>query len=338
MSRRARAVFFLLAAAMFLWLISRVGAGRLAADTLAAGWMLVPIVALYGVVCTLSAYSWQIIMSDEPGRPPFRVTLATYVSGLAINFVTPMVNAGGEPYKIAALAPYLGATRATGSVILHAMLKLMGFSLVWCTALVLGLWLLPHRPGLVAAQAGALVILAALALSLLLAHRHGGLERLLDLLRRVPGLRRAASGLERRRSMLIGLDHQITAFYRRDPARFWRALALQYASRCVFMLEFVLIAASLGLHLGYVQAFAIGGLEQLATNLVFFVPFELGTREGAHYLLWGWLGFDPALGVFAAVVDRVRDLLWIATGLLLIWFADRRRAPAGAVGVAREAA
>ncbi len=338
MSRRARAVLFLLAAAMFTWLISRVGVGRLVADALTAGWMFVPIVLLYGAVCTLSAYAWQIIMSDEPGRPPFRVTLATYLSGLAINFVTPMVNAGGEPYKIAALAPYLGVARATGSVILHTMLKVMGFLLVWCTALLLGLWLLPHRPGLVATQVGALVLVTGLALLLFFAHRNGGLERLLDLVRRLPGLRRVACALERRRSVVIGLDRQIMEFYRHDPVRFWWALALQYASRSVFMLEFVLIAASLGLHLGYLQAFVIGGLEQLATNLVFFVPFELGTREGANYLLWGWLGFDPAVGVFAAVVDRVRDLLWIAAGLLLIWFADRRRAPAGAVGAVEEIA
>ena len=56
----------------------------------------------------------------------------------------------------------------------------------------------------------------------------------------------------------------------------------------------------------------------------FFVPFELGTKEGAHYLLFGLLGLDPALGVYTAMVSRARDLVWIAFGLSLVWFSGSR--------------
>lgn len=323
---------------MFAWLVSRVGLERLWSDATSAGWMFVPIVLLYGVVCALSAAAWQMILADEAGRPPYHVTLATYLGGLSINFLTPMVNAGGEPYKVAALAPYLGVTRATGAVILHTMLKAMSFLMVWATALVLGLWLLPHRLPFIALEATGLALVGILAAILFTAHRRGGLEFLLDLLHRVPLLRRAGRAWERHRPALARLDRQITDFYHRDPSRFRRALALQYASRAVLMVEFCLIAAALGLRLGYVQAFVIGGLEQLATNLAFFVPFELGTREAMSYLLWGWLGFDPAVGVFAAVVSRVRDLLWIGIGLLLIWVGGRSTARAGSVRAAGDAA
>ncbi len=323
---------------MFAWLVSRVGLERLWSDATAAGWMFIPIVVLYGMVCALSAGAWQMILADEAGRPPYHVTLATYLGGLSINFLTPMVNAGGEPYKVAALAPYLGVARATGAVILHTMLKAMSFLLVWATALVLGLWLLPHRLPFIALEATGLALVGILAAIVFTAHRRGGLEFLLDLLHRVPLLTRAARAWERHRPALARLDRQITDFYHRDPGRFRRALALQYASRAVLMLEFCLIAAALGLRLGYVQAFVIGGLEQLATNLAFFVPFELGTREAMSYLLWGWLGFDPAVGVFAAVVSRVRDLLWIGVGLLLIWVGGRSTARAGSVRAAGDAA
>jgi len=296
--------------------------------------MFVPIVLLYGLVCSLSAAAWQMILADEPERPPYHVTLATYLGGLSINFLTPMVNAGGEPYKVAALAPYLGFARATGAVILHTMLKATSFLIVWATALVLGLWLLPHRWPFIALETAALALVGLLGALLFTAHRHGGLEFLLDLLHRVPLLRRAGRAWEHHRPSLARLDRQIADFYRRAPGRFWRALALQYASRALLMLEFCLIAAALGLRLGYLQAFVIGGLEQLATNLAFFVPFELGTREAMSYLLWGWLGFDPAVGVFAAVVGRVRDFLWIGIGLLLILVGRRSTARAGAIRTA----
>ena len=96
-------------------------------------------------------------------------------------------------------------------------------------------------------------------------------------------------------------------------------MGLEYLSRCIFMVELVLIAASLGVHLGYLRAFAIGGLEALLGNVLFFVPFELGAREGSYYVLFGLFGLDPQLGVYTSIVSRLRDFTWIGVGLGLIW-------------------
>jgi hypothetical protein len=80
----------------------------------------------------------------------------------------------------------------------------------------------------------------------------------------------------------------------------------------------VLIAASLGVRLGYLRAFAIGGLEALMGNLLFFVPFELGAREGSYLALFSLFGMDPQLGLYTSIVSRVRDFVWIGLGLLLM--------------------
>jgi hypothetical protein len=85
------------------------------------------------------------------------------------------------------------------------------------------------------------------------------------------------------------------------------------------MLEIVWIVASLGYHLGYPRAFTIGGLEAIAGNVLFLVPFELGAREGAYYVLFHLFGLDPQLGLYTSIVGRVRDFVWIAAGLMLIW-------------------
>jgi hypothetical protein len=85
------------------------------------------------------------------------------------------------------------------------------------------------------------------------------------------------------------------------------------------MLEIVLIVASLGYRISYPLAFAIGGLEAVANNVLFLVPFELGAREGAYFLLFKLFGLDPQLGMYTSIVGRVRDLAWIAGGLVLIW-------------------
>ncbi|PYO91781.1 MAG: hypothetical protein DMD62_15025 [Gemmatimonadetes bacterium] len=143
MSRTVRLALFLAGAAVFGYLVARIGIGRLAADAAATGFMFVPIVLLYAVVYACSAFAWRLTMGDS-SRPSYWRTYTISVAGGALNFLTPLINAGGEPYRIAALTPWLGRRRAAGSVILHRMLHSFAYVLVWFTAIVLAFALLPR--------------------------------------------------------------------------------------------------------------------------------------------------------------------------------------------------
>jgi hypothetical protein len=323
-SRKLQLLLFVCGSAVFAYLVARIGVGQLLADGARTGWLFVPIVLLYGVVCACNAGAWWLSMADEPSRPPYWRTYAITVASFSLNFMTPMVNVGGEPFKIAAVAPWLGLRRAAGSAVLYQMLHTLGMLLSFLTAVVLGAVLLPAHPAIRASLALTFVGLAALVLLLLTGHRHGGLERLLDLLHRIPLLDRLARRLEPKRAMLSQMDEQITGFYHRQPRRFFQAVALEYLSRSIFMIEYVLIAQGVGLSITFAQAYVIGGLSSLVQNIIFFVPFEVGTKEGSLYLVFQLLGLDPALGVYTAIVSRVRDLLWIGGGLALVWFSGRR--------------
>ena len=331
MSRRLQALLFVVGSAVFAYLVARIGVAALLADARRTGWMFVPILLLYGAVCACNAGAWWLVMAGEPSRPPFWRAWAITVASFSLNYMTPLVNVGGEPFKIAAVAPWLGLRRAAGSAVIYQMLHTLGMLLSCLTAVVLGLILLPHAPVIVALLAGAFLVLAALTLLVLTGHRRGMLASALDLLHRMPLLGRLARRLEAKRATLASMDEQITQFYHASPRRFLQALTLEYASRCLFMAEYLLIAMSVGLDIGYARAYAIGGLAQLVQNALFVVPFEAGTKEGALYLLFQLLGLDPALGVYTAIVSRVRDLAWIGVGVGLVWLSGRRRvASAGA--------
>jgi uncharacterized protein (TIRG00374 family) len=319
MSRKLQVGLFVLGVAVFSYLVAQIGAGRLAHDAAQTGWLIIPIVSLYAFVYACSARAWQLTMESDPRKPSFLRTYATLVSAGAINFLTPLINMGGDPYRIAALTPYLGTRRAAGSVILHRMLHSLAYVLVWLTALGVAFVLLPHGAAPTMLLVVTAMVLVGVIALLLFGHRRGVLEPVLDWMHRVPLVRRAAQRLERHRTLLGEVDRQITDFYHRQPRRFIQAVGLEYLSRCIFMVELLLIAASLGLHLGYFRAFAIGGLEALLGNVLFFMPFELGAREGSYYVLFGLFGLDPQLGVYTSIVSRLRDFTWIAVGLLLIW-------------------
>ena len=322
MSRRLRLGLFVAGCAVFAYLVTRIGVRTLLADAADTGWLFVPILLLYGLVYLCNAAAWWLIMADEPSRPPFWRAYAITVASFSLNFMTPIINVGGEPFKIAAAAPWLGVRRAAGSVVTYQMLHTFGMLLSFVTAVVLGALFLPSTPVVIVALAVAGVVLLGLVLLLLSGHRRGVLEHALNVLHRLPLLDRIARRLEPRRATLARMDEQITAFYHRAPRRFAQALALEYLSRCLFMAEYLLIALSVGLHIGYGKAYVIGGLTQLVQNVIFFVPFEVGTKEGTLYLLFRSLGLDPALGVYTAIVSRLRDLVWIGAGVGLVWLSS----------------
>lgn len=317
MSRRIQLALLLAGATLFALLVDRIGPARIAANAAAVGWLFVPIVLLYGVAYAGTVAAWRLTMGDGP-RPGFWRAYAITVAGFSLNYVTPMVNAGGEPFRIAALARWLGHRRAAGSVVLHKMLHSLALLLVWLTALCLALGMLPRTRAVVLPVALALTIVSALAALVLSGHERGGLVRSLELLQRLPLLGRLARSLEPRRPALAEMDQQITGFYHASPGRFWAALGLEYLSRSLWMVEYWLICHGVGIAATFAQAFLIGGVSSLLQNALFFVPYELGTKEGSLYALFKLAGLDPRAGVYTAVVSRARDLLWIAGGLGLL--------------------
>src|SRR5438477_12056422 len=178
MSRTLQIALFVLGASVFGYLVARIGVGQLLSDAGRTGFMFVPIVLLYALVYACSALAWQLTMGDS-GRPPYWRTYAVLVSAGALNFLTPVINAGGEPFRAAAVAPWLGKRRAAGSVILHRLLHSFTYVLVWLTAAVLAFPLLPPdtHPIVRVLLLVVLVLILGIIALFLFAHRRGVLER-----------------------------------------------------------------------------------------------------------------------------------------------------------------
>jgi uncharacterized protein (TIRG00374 family) len=311
-------------------LLAHTGVGTLVADARRTGRMFPVIFAAYGLVYVCNTAAWRIVLRNGPRGMSFPRAYGLVTSGFALNFLTPMLNFGGEPFRAAAASGAVGARHAAGSVLLHNVLRGLSLLLGWITALGLALVLLPFEPGRFALLAGGMVVAGGLAVVLLVGHQRGILRRLLDWCQRVPVLAPLSRRLERRRETLLEIDAQVSDFSRRTPRRFWQALGFEYASRWALALEYFLILLSLGQHVTYFQALAITGLESLVTTALFFFPYEIGTKEGGLYLLFRWFGIPGQLGIYAALVSRARDLAWIALGLLLVWTGRGSRVPAPA--------
>ena len=56
----------------------------------------------------------------------------------------------------------------------------------------------------------------------------------------------------------------------------------------------------------------------LFANLLFFIPLQLGGREGGFMMSASSLAITASNGIFVALIIRLRELIWTAIGLLLI--------------------
>ncbi len=299
--------------------VVQVGPAAVWRHLLETGWLLLPVSLVWGVVYTLNATAWYSMMGIERARPGPLRTWAINASSFALNYIAPAAGLAGEGYRALAVAPWLGRQRAFGSVVQYRLLFSLAHMLFVMFALIPGVFLLPHTlPAFGLLFATALGV-AGVIWFLIRRHHEGILEASLDLLLVIPGVRRIGRRLESKRVKLRELDLQITTLYREHPGIFWRAIGLEFLARCVMPFELVLIFWGLGLGIRIPEAFLAAGLGTALINIFFFLPFELGAREGGLFLIFSLLGLGAGHGVFAAVVMRLRELVWTAIGLALLW-------------------
>lgn len=322
MSRTLRTIFFLVGAALVVLMVWHAGPAELWKVFRASSWVIAALIPLWAAVYILNAMAWRMLTSDGGDPIPLPRACVITVVAFAVNYSTPLASFGGEPLKVVAATKYLGKRRAVGSVVAFRLLHALAHVLAWLLALIPAAIMLPHTPAILGGIAAVGLVLGIATIFLFSRHREGLAMHALGLLRRTPLLRRLATKLEPRAAAFHEIDEHVTAVYTGNPRRFYGALALEMLGRVLALAEYWVILYGMGLGVDPVKAFVVGSFSSLVVNVLIFLPFELGAKEGALYVMFGWIGVTPALGLAAAALSRMRELIWIAIGWSLIWTMD----------------
>ena len=302
-----------------------------------AGYWLVPILGVWIVIYAINAWSWFTIIKskcgDEARRLSFWRVYRLTITGYALNYATPVGGLGGEPYRIMELSKDVSTQHATSSVILYAMMHFFAHFWFWFSSIFIYLALaaagdLPINTT-IATTLGIVIVFCLIAFYIFSrGYRKGLVVKTIRWIGHIPGLKGWSTRFqERHGDALLNIDQQIASLHATDKRAFYKSLLLEYLSRVVQSSEvhFMLLLFGIdngggfsGICITYLHSLLIVSFTTLFANLIGFLPMQLGVQEGGFVLSIAALGLSAALGIFVSIICRVREIIWIAIGLLLM--------------------
>ena len=150
-------------------------------------------------------------------------------------------------------------------------------------------------------------------------YRNGMAVRTLKLLQHIPFIKGWAKRFsENKRETLERVDSQIAELHQQRKSTFYASLSLEFMARVLGCLEVYFILNILTTDVSFPACILIMAFTSLFANLFFFSPMQLGAREGGFALAVGGLAIPGAFGVYTGLITRVRELIWIVIGVLLM--------------------
>lgn len=226
---------------------------------------------------------------------------------------------GGEPYRIMALSPKIGTERASASVILYAMTHIFSHFWFWLFSCLLFIVTRTVSPFM------AVLLLAVTAFCLLAiwfflkGYKKGIAMNCMNILRHFPVISKwTGAFIARHRVQLDIIDSQIAALHNQNRRSFVSAVSLEFMCRVVSALEIYFVTLVLMPDASYLDSILVLAFTSLFANMLFFMPLQLGGREGGFLMSAKGLALTANVGISVALIVRIRELIWTAIGLLMI--------------------
>ncbi|MBQ5971023.1 MAG: flippase-like domain-containing protein [Prevotella sp.] len=302
------------------------------------GYWFLAVIALWAVLYMMNTLSWWLILKhlDKNDNDNDVTNDATYnfsfwwlykitISGFALNYATPGGLMGGEPYRIMELSPYIGTEKASSSVILFALTHIFSHLWFWLLSAVLFVILFPLN------IFTGLIMLAVVTFCIggiwlfIAAYKNGMTVKVMQILDHIPFLKRWAHPfLEKHSEKLRQIDKQIASLHEKSKSTLVAVVSIELLCRICSALEIFFILLVIMPRMNFLHCILILAFTSLFANMLFFMPLQLGGREGGFLMSATSMGITASTSIFLALIVRLRELVWTGIGLLIIKFGSKK--------------
>jgi putative membrane protein len=294
------------------YLVLETGPWLLLAAIQNLSWRLLVVVAFpFALVTTLDTLGWWFAFKRSPA--PFPMLFSVRLAGEAFNLTTPTASVGGEPVKAYLLRPRVPLEEGLSSVIVAKTTIALAQGLFLLLGIALALTTLPSAPSLLKGMAW-LAAVEALALGgFVFVQQKRCFGGTLQILRRL-GL----SWGDHREARAHRLDRALSAFYRHHRGRLVLSFLFHFGGWVVGSLEIYLILHFMEIPVSLTTALVLEAFGAAIKAAAFLIPAGLGALEGGNMAIFAALGLGVGVGLSVTLIRRLRELAWVAAGLIAL--------------------
>lgn len=272
--------------------------------------MLIP----YILVFVFDTLGWHYSFRER--KISFKNLLTVRLAGEAVNMIVPSAYFAGEPVKAYFLKRYnISMVDGMASVVISRTIMTIAeilFVMVGVEFLILKLNLSSAQ---LIGSIGITLLGIPIIIFIVFIQKRGFFTIVLKLLQK---FRLNIRYLNEREQRLKELDQGICQFYSDKPKSFLVSFVFYFLGWLAGMTEVLLILYFINMPIDFLSAYIIESLSTVSRAITSFIPGSVGGQEGGLIGIFMILNLSASVALTFGILRRLRELIWIAVGLLVL--------------------
>ena len=309
-------LYLLIGVGLLVFVLSHTDLPLLWSQLKEIGWGILVVLVVYKIAFIVDTFAWQVTLPSTQFTKRWLYDLwKVRMVGAAFAKMMPFSAWGGAPVKGFVLKHHYGIRyrEGTASLILAESTHMISMVLFMATGVLLILLGSELPEGF---HLFAIISFSAITIGIVLFYivqRY----KITSLTGKWLSQRKFGQRLEKFIHQIHDMDERLVQFYTCDKRRFISALSLNLVNWYLGALEIYIIFYFLGHPITIVEAIILETLIELVRAGTFFIPAGLGSQEAIFMIATEAIAGQPALGVAAALIRRVREIVWVVWGLTI---------------------
>jgi hypothetical protein len=288
-------------------------------------WRFFLIIILYLFNNIIMTYVWKILINYPVKLKNLHKLYLARIAGDATSSINSLAALAGEPIKAMYIKNFVPLKIGLASVVLDRTIHSVSNTMLLFTGVIASFFLIKMSILVSVISILIPVFFISVIFIILKKQRDGFIEYLLSLLPQNIVNKYLS---EDKQKKVKELDYEIAFILssRENKKKFLISLFTRYAAVLASgTLEIFLILQFINIDVTLSHSILIYVSNMFVTNIIFFMPANLGVSEGIFTLALKMLGYDPAVGISLGMIYRLRKFAWSGIGMLILFHAGLMR-------------